>query len=151
MNLFLSAGYFTDFYQPTGGPTLLHDARPDEPKTLVEEKLKKVTTERAPVAPAGGSSGRAGRSGLGGGSTLLDALNRQAAGNDLTLSDLNNIFRPSRTSSEGATGTPAREGGSGAAAAAGVLTAVDEDEEEDEEAEVPKEFDYFTDEEEDDE
>ena len=37
---------------------------------------------------------------------------------------------------------------SGAAAAAGVLTAVDEDEEGGEEAEVPKEFEYFSDNEE---
>ena len=40
--------------------------------------------------------------------------------------------------------------GAGAAAAAGVLTAVDEDEEGGEEAEVPGEFEYFTDNEEDD-
>lgn len=38
--------------------------------------------------------------------------------------------------------------GSGAAAAAGVLTAVDEDEEGAEEAEVPREFEYFSDNEE---
>jgi 26S proteasome regulatory subunit N2 len=37
---------------------------------------------------------------------------------------------------------------SGAAAAAGVLTAVDEDEESGEEAEVPRAFEYFTDNEE---
>lgn len=35
--------------------------------------------------------------------------------------------------------------GAGAAAAAGVLTAVDEDEEGGEEAEVPREFEYFSD------
>ncbi len=43
--------------------------------------------------------------------------------------------------------TPAADasrGGSGAAAAAGVLTAVDEDGEGDEEAQVPGEFDYFS-------
>lgn len=118
----------------------------------MEEKLKKVTTERAPVAPAGGGGGggggRGGRGGLGAGSTLLDALNRQASGNDLTLNDLNNLFRPTRGSPEGAAATPSREGGAGAAAAAGVLTAVDEDAEGDEEADIPKEFEYFTDEEE---
>lgn len=38
---------------------------------------------------------------------------------------------------------------SGAAAGAGVLTAVDEDEEGGEEAEVPREFEYFSDNEED--
>lgn len=43
--------------------------------------------------------------------------------------------------------TPEGDGamGSGAAAAAGVLTAVDEDAEDDEEAKVPREFEYFTD------
>ena len=40
-------------------------------------------------------------------------------------------------------------GGTGAAAAAGVLTAVDEDEEGGEEAVVPKDFEYFSDNEED--
>jgi 26S proteasome regulatory subunit N2 len=43
------------------------------------------------------------------------------------------------------------EGITGAAAAAGVLTAVDEDEEGDEEADVPREFEYFSDGEEEDE
>lgn len=112
----------------------------------MEEKLKKVTTERAPVAPAAGSGGgRGGRGGLGAGSTLLDALTRQG-GNDLPI-DLSNLIRPGRTP-EGAPATPGAAGG--AAAAAGVLTAVDEDEG-DEEADVPKEFDYFTDGEEEDE
>jgi 26S proteasome regulatory subunit N2 len=39
--------------------------------------------------------------------------------------------------------------GAGAAAAAGVLTAVDEDEEGGDEAEVPREFEYFSDNEDD--
>ena len=43
------------YYKPTGGPLLLLDTEPDTPKTLIEEKLKKVTTERAPVAGGGGS------------------------------------------------------------------------------------------------
>ena len=42
----------------------------------------------------------------------------------------------------------ARHGAGGAAAAAGVLTAVDEDEEGAEGAEVPRDFDYFSDEDE---
>lgn len=45
--------------------------------------------------------------------------------------------------------TAGEAAGAGAAAAAGVLTAVDEDEEGGEEAEVPKDFEYFTDEEQD--
>ncbi|MBE3047080.1 hypothetical protein IMZ48_32065 [Candidatus Bathyarchaeota archaeon] len=74
---------------------------------------------------------------LGAGRTLLDALNRQASGNDLTLNNLNNLSRPGRGSPD-----------EGAGGVAGVLTAVDEDADGDEEAEVPKEFEYFTDEEE---
>ncbi|EPE08515.1 26s proteasome regulatory subunit rpn2 [Ophiostoma piceae UAMH 11346] len=44
--------------KPTGGPLVLLDTQPDEPKELIEEKLKKVTIEKAPVAgqTAGGSS-----------------------------------------------------------------------------------------------
>ncbi|POR39068.1 26S proteasome regulatory subunit rpn2, partial [Tolypocladium paradoxum] len=53
------------FSKPTGGPLLLDDTQPDEPKSLLEEKLKKVTTERAPVAGqqstrGGGGGGRSG-------------------------------------------------------------------------------------------
>ncbi|SPO06156.1 probable RPN2 - 26S proteasome regulatory subunit [Cephalotrichum gorgonifer] len=140
------AGRYKPVKKPTGGPILLHDSQPEEPKTLVEEKLKKVTTERAPVAPAGGSGARGGRGGLGAGNTLLDALSRQGAG-DLTINDLNRLFRPQGAGDEGAPATPGQESRGGAAAAAGVLTAVDEDAEGDEEATLPKEFEYFTDEE----
>ena len=41
--------------------------------------------------------------------------------------------------------TPVGEGDGGAAEAAGVLTAVDEDEEGVEEAELPRDFDYYSD------
>lgn len=111
--------------------------------------MKKVTTERAPVAPAGGA-GRRERGGLTSTNPFIDALQRQAGG-DLTLSELSNLFRPARETpgagaSTTAPETPAPAGG--AAAAAGVLTAVDEDAEGEEEATVPKEFDYYTDDEE---
>jgi 26S proteasome regulatory subunit N2 len=147
-----------DFLQPTGGPLLLHDTQPDEPKVLIEEKLKKVTTERAPVAgPAGGTAG----SGLSRGQTqslLSQALRNSGAVGPGGARDfnLNELFqRTVRGSQEQggfggrarAGGDPAQglESGGGAAAAAGVLTAVDEDGEGDEEAAVPNDFDYFTD------
>ncbi|KAK6949688.1 hypothetical protein Daesc_009772 [Daldinia eschscholtzii] len=105
---------------PTGGPILLHDTQPDKEKALIEEKLKKVATEKAPVAGAGGS--RNPRS-------VEEALLSRLGRDQLTT--------PSRNES-------------GAAAAAGVLTAIDEDGEGDEEAPVPQEFEYYTDEEDDD-
>jgi 26S proteasome regulatory subunit N2 len=78
------------------------------------------------------------------------------------IRDLNDLFQRTTRDVEnltnqvgGATPFGGRGGrndgitGSGAAAAAGVLTAVDEDGEGDEEAPVPREFDYYTDVEED--
>ncbi|KAI1122023.1 armadillo-type protein [Nemania abortiva] len=104
---------------PTGGPLLLHDAQPEKEKSLIEEKLKKVATERAPVATGSNAQGRNPRS-------VEEAiLNRLANTHPVT---------PSRNQS-------------GAAAAAGVLTAIDEDGEDDEEASVPRDFEYYTDEE----
>lgn len=133
--------------QPTGGPLLLDDTQPDEPKSLIEEKLKKLTIERAPVAgannqrrgdrSAGGAGGRSILENLvdpsRGGSTgnpVVDQLIRSSAARGLP-----GVMRPTETPRPG----------EGAAAAAGVLTAVDEDGEGDEEAKVPGEFDYFTD------
>ena len=52
---------------------MLDDTQPEEPKSLIEEMLKKVTTERAPVA--GQQNGRGGAGGrLGASSDLLGAL-----------------------------------------------------------------------------
>lgn len=107
---------------PTGGPILLHDMQPEKEKALIEEKLKVVTTEKAPVAGAGSGQNRNTRAIE---EALLSRLGRDA------------LATPSRNIS-------------GAAAAAGVLTAVDEDAEGDEEAEAPHDFDYYTEEEEDD-
>ncbi|KAI5917913.1 26S proteasome regulatory complex, non-ATPase subcomplex, Rpn2/Psmd1 subunit [Camillea tinctor] len=107
---------------PTGGPILLHDMQPEKEKALIEEKLKKVTTEKAPVAGAGNAPTRNPR-------TVEEALLSRLSGNPLVT--------PSRNES-------------GAAAAAGVLTAVDEDAEGDEEAQPPHDFDYFTEDEGDD-
>ncbi|KAI0002359.1 26S proteasome regulatory complex, non-ATPase subcomplex, Rpn2/Psmd1 subunit [Xylariaceae sp. FL0662B] len=101
---------------PTGGPILLKDTQPGQEKALIEEKLKKVATEKAPVAGAGSAQTRNPRSLE---EALLSRLGRDALA------------------------TPSREEPSGAAAAAGVLTALDEDEGE-EEAQPPRDFDYYT-------
>lgn len=128
---------------------MLHDSQPDEAKSLIEEKLKKVTTERAPVAgqqPTGrsGRSGNTARSLLEGlvdsrggstGNPVMDQLLRSQGRSPFGLVD------PQTPGGNGGRDEP----GSGAAAAAGVLTAVDEDAEGDEEAQVPHEFEYFTD------
>ncbi|PHH93237.1 hypothetical protein CDD83_9507 [Cordyceps sp. RAO-2017] len=144
------AGRYQPVKKPTGGPLLLDDTQPDEPKSLIEEKLKKVTTERAPVAGqqsarggAGGRSGGPGRSLLEGlvdparsstGNPVMDQLLRSQGRSPFGLAD------PQTPGGHAGSGAM----GSGAAAAAGVLTAVDEDGEGDEEAQVPGEFDYFS-------
>ncbi|KAH8816568.1 putative 26S proteasome regulatory subunit rpn2 [Xylogone sp. PMI_703] len=103
------SGRYKPVKKPTGGVILLIDSQPDEPKVLIEQKLKKPSVEK-PIAPStpGG-----------------EPFNRRQAG----------------------TAEPV----SGAAAAAGVLTVVDEDEEGAEEAPVPREFEYFSDNEDEDE
>lgn len=113
---------------PTGGPLLLHDTQPEKEKAKIEEKLKKVATEKAPVA--GAHAGRNAGAGGTGARTVEEAL----------------LSRLGRGLPGGGFATPGGPGtGSGAAAAAGVLTAVDEDNEGDVEAEAPREFEYFTD------
>jgi 26S proteasome regulatory subunit N2 len=108
------AGRYKPVKKPTGGVILLIDTQPEEAKVLIEEKLKKASTEKA-AAPT----------------TLEDMRNESF-----------NLSRMVDAQGEGL-GMYA-----GAAAAAGVLTAVDEDEGA-EEAEVPREFEYFSDNEED--
>lgn len=137
--------------QPSGGPLLLHDSQPDEPKSLIEEKLKKVTTERAPVVGAG--TGATPRNAA---QSLLSNWSSRGLTAPSSIRELNDLFQLSARGAEGRAqpggGADATAGsGSGAAAAAGVLTAVDEDNEGDEEAGVPGEFEYFTDAEEDEE
>ncbi|KAI0170035.1 26S proteasome regulatory subunit rpn2 [Pestalotiopsis sp. NC0098] len=58
---------------PTGGPILVHDKEPGEKKDLIEEKLKKVSTDKAPVPNAGGDA-RGGRRDVGG---IQESLLRQ--------------------------------------------------------------------------
>ncbi|KAI2604093.1 26S proteasome regulatory complex, non-ATPase subcomplex, Rpn2/Psmd1 subunit [Hypoxylon fragiforme] len=105
---------------PTGGPILLQDLQPEKEKAIIEEKLKKVATEKAPVA--GG------------------AQTRNPPFSEALLSRLrrDHLIPPSRNEI------------SGAAAAAGVLTALDEDAEGDEEAQAPDDFEYYTEDEGDD-
>ncbi|KAK3940004.1 armadillo-type protein [Diplogelasinospora grovesii] len=146
------AGRYKPVKKPTGGPLLLHDTQPDEPKSLIEEKLKKLTTEKAPVTGGAGATPRQT------GQSIFSQPQRGLTGAGTSMQDFNDLFRFTSGAS-GATpaaqlaaqaGTGAQEQatagtGTGAAAAAGVLTAVDEDAEGDEEADVPHDFEYFTD------
>ncbi|UKZ75766.1 hypothetical protein TrVFT333_003460 [Trichoderma virens FT-333] len=142
------AGRYKPVKKPTGGPLLLDDTQPDHAKTLLEEKLKKVTTERAPVAGQQTGRGGAGRS-AGAGRSILEGISDSRG-----LSSVNPVMEQLlRSQGRSPFGldpqTPGGNGGadigSGAAAAAGVLTAVDEDGEGDEEAAVPNPFEYFSD------
>lgn len=120
-----------------------------------------METQRAPVAGQPTGSGAGGLGGLGAGRSgrsammsdgddaLADALRaamRDGAGGGAAL---NEMLRQSAQARGldlfGEGGGVAGAGQGGAAAAAGVLTAVDEDEDGAEEAQVPGEFEYFTD------
>ncbi|KFA65864.1 hypothetical protein S40285_04669 [Stachybotrys chlorohalonatus IBT 40285] len=146
------SGRYKPVKKPTGGPLLLDDTQPDEPKTLIEEKVKKVTTERAPVAGQSQRNNGIGRSG-GRSRNPLESLagGDRFSGNPLTDPLLRNRSPFSLLGAQTPGSLGAADIGSGAAAAAGVLTAVDEDGEGDEEAPVPKDFDYYTDSADDDE
>lgn len=139
---------------------MLQDTQSSEPKTLIEEKLKKVTTERAPVAGSfggqttGSAGGRYGRGPMmldSGDDVAIEALRaamREGSGGGAALNEM--LRQSAQARGMDLFGGDAGSG-AGAAAAAGVLTAIDEDEEGAEEAQVPGEFEYFTDEEEDEE
>ncbi|PNP46075.1 26S proteasome regulatory subunit N2 [Trichoderma gamsii] len=145
------AGRYKPVKKPTGGPLLLDDTQPDQPKSLLEEKLKKVTTERAPVAGQQPGRGGAGRTAGSGRSILEGIVDPNSRGVNPLMEQL---LRSQGRSPFGGLVDPSTPGGdigSGAAAAAGVLTAVDEDGEGDEEAGVPNAFDYFSDGEDEDE
>lgn len=118
----------------------------DKEKDLMEEKLAKMTTEKAPVANGGGS----GASGIGG-SSQQNAIASALSGNRIHSRVLDELMTPVQRDRSGGTGletSDADEPGAGAAAAAAVLTAIDEDEEDDEEAPVPRDFEYETEDEE---
>lgn len=109
--------------------------------------MKKVTTERAPVAGLGRNAG-SGRSAAYTRS-LFEAASepsRPTSGNRL----MEHLMRSQGRAPFGTADTQTPSGGANvgagaAAAAAGVLTAVDEDGEGDEEAQTPAEFEYFSD------
>ncbi|KAJ4395270.1 proteasome regulatory particle base subunit [Neurospora sp. IMI 360204] len=167
------AGRYKPVKKPTGGPLLLFDTQPSEPKVLLEEKLNKVTTERAPVAGAGASGSSDGTPRLSGGAaqSLLSQLQGTGAFNRSSMRELSELLqlgqrmeqdaaaaergerrvRGSGNAAAGSGSGAAAGSGAGAAAAAAVLNAVDEDGEGDEEAPTPAEFEYFTDAEADDE
>jgi 26S proteasome regulatory subunit N2 len=121
--------------QPTGGVILLQDTRPDEPKTLLELKVKKTKVKPAP-APSAGPVGPSGIPGLG----SLGSGPRRIPDDD---DELSAAIAASLAGAVGAAGLGERMGEGGADAAAGVLNAVDEDED-GEEAEVPQDFDYYS-------
>ncbi|KAK0649021.1 armadillo-type protein [Cercophora newfieldiana] len=131
------AGRYQPVKKPTGGVLLLHDTQPAGPKVLIEEKLKKVTTERAPVAGAASTP----RQQLTANSAAQNLLSQVQRGGG-NMRDINELLQLAQRSSAA---QAAAASGSGAAAAAGVLTAIDEDGEGDEEAPTPKDFEYFTD------
>ncbi|OAA82308.1 26S proteasome regulatory complex, non-ATPase subcomplex, Rpn2/Psmd1 subunit [Akanthomyces lecanii RCEF 1005] len=140
------AGRYRPVKKPTGGPLLLHDTQPKESKSLLEEKLKKVTTERAPVAGLQRSGGRSG------GSRMLDGLVDSRRGPD-TNAMLNllsgrgigpSLFENLETSGSNDEAADAAMQ-TDAAAAFNELNAVDDDGEGAEEANMPDNFDYFTD------
>ncbi|KAJ8070163.1 hypothetical protein OCU04_000555 [Sclerotinia nivalis] len=112
------AGRYKPVKKPTGGVIVMIDTQPGEDKVLIEEKVKKVEVERASMMSA-----------------TLEDMRVEA----LSVREGGDFPYPRTPANEGEWAFP------GAAAAAGVLTAVDEDEEGAEEAPVPKDFDYFSD------
>ncbi|EFX02127.1 26S proteasome regulatory subunit [Grosmannia clavigera kw1407] len=78
------SGRYKPVKPPTGGPLLLIDTQKDEPKTLIEEKLKKVTIEKAPVAGAQNNSSGGGGGGSGSGAGGVTAGSRSAMLRDLS-------------------------------------------------------------------
>lgn len=98
---------------------MLTDATPSEAKTLLEVKARKITKPAA--APESLQEQISAAFGNGQGTTAAAA----AAG--------------------GPSSSTTQRGEGGAAEAVGVLTAIDEDGEGGEEAEVPRDFDYYSD------
>lgn len=109
----------TNIPQPTGGVILLHDTAPTAPKTLLEFKAKKSAFRGVPPAP----------------------IPNFGPARDMRVAD--GFEGPPGTNIQGLVNTGT--GAGGAAEAAGVLTAVDEGGEGEEDAEVPGEFEYFSD------
>ncbi|KAF2453880.1 armadillo-type protein [Lineolata rhizophorae] len=120
---FPEGGRWVPVKKPTNGVILLLDNQPDEPKSLLELKVKKTAPAPAPGATTGGPSAGAAAQDNPLAAAMAAASAAAAGGQSAGVEE--------RT---------------GAEEAAGVLNAVDEDEEGEEEAGVPREFEYWSDE-----
>ena len=100
--------------KPTGGPLVLLDTQPDEPKELIEEKLKKVTIEKAPVAgqhAASSSSARRGVPPVNNAEALRNlsnALHQSSTGNTSPTTSARNLQALTDFLSGGASGGSSR-------------------------------------------
>ncbi|KAM3545058.1 hypothetical protein ARSEF1564_001979 [Beauveria bassiana] len=139
------AGRYKPVKKPTGGPILLDDTQPDESKSVLEEKLKKVTTERAPVAGVQRSGNRTSNA------RLLETLVGDSRRGPDTNAMLDLLSRGGRLNlGGGEREIPSRQvytPGTGLVQGHPERNSpeVDDEGEGIEEAEVPDEFDYFTD------
>ncbi|RKF62571.1 26S proteasome non-ATPase regulatory subunit 1-like protein A [Erysiphe neolycopersici] len=129
------AGRYRPVKKPTGGVILLIDNKPNEEKSLIEEKLKKKIIEKTTNSSIVEDVQDASVSERPDSDRILSTSQTEYATQQLAEVEhrLNqNRFDPNIANS-------------GAIAAAAVLTAVDEDDEDGEEASCPNEFDYYTD------
>ncbi|ERT00500.1 hypothetical protein HMPREF1624_03873 [Sporothrix schenckii ATCC 58251] len=117
------AGRYRPVKKPTGGPLLLIDTDPSAAKDLIEEKLKKVTIEKAPVAGAGGS-GANGAGGAGGRQGMMRDLTQALGGGPGDLRAITDLLgaagagRAGRGGAAGASGAGGPNGGGSDAQAA---------------------------------
>lgn len=82
---FPGEGRYQPVKKPTGGPILLFDTQPDEPKSLLELKAKKKTAPPAPTA--GNTAGAASAAAAGNNGGGSDAAGARAAAGVLTAVD----------------------------------------------------------------
>ncbi|KKA26421.1 hypothetical protein TD95_000154 [Thielaviopsis punctulata] len=131
------AGRYQPVKKPTGGPMLLIDTTPEEPKSLLEEKLKKVVSDKAPLGANSGSGSRPSRSSR--------SLGSSHAGIPTTMQQLQQLVRDGGAQTVHDSAAAAL----GAVEPSHTLTLADGSDEE--EAPVPEPFEYFTDNDGDDE
>jgi len=126
--------------KPTGGVILLHDTQPEESKSLLELKVKKARTQPAPQS----SSSAAAASG-----TANTNANGQSSTTPVTGTtsspDVARQIGSTATATTTVTGAEARTPASGRREGTGLGYLLDGDEEAEEDAEVPEDFEYFTD------
>lgn len=131
---------FVPVKKPTGGILVVHDNEPDEPREIIELKSSATATQPAPTTDSTQRGNNQPMLRLPDGMMVspMDLLARAQMG------------VPLMGGNEGEREEEADQlGEGGAAAAAGVLTAIDEDEEGGEDAPVPHEFEYHSDNEDD--